>query len=113
MSRTRSIATIFAVAATLMLSLLAVSPALAAPRQGALYLRVGPGVVATVKTSSMNISCGDDAKCVFDVPANSTFDVFASGPRGDSLRWTGCSSQPEADRCRVVMRSEPVRITVR
>ena len=113
MSRTRSIAALLAVTATLALSLLAVSPAIAGTSDSSLRLRVGAGVVATVKTSAMNISCGDDAKCVFDVPANSTFDVVARGPRGDALRWTGCSSQPEDNRCRVVMRSEPVLITVR
>ena len=113
MSHTRSIAALLAIGATLALSLLAVSPAIAASRASALHLRVGPGVTATVSTASMHISCGDDADCVFDVPANSTFDVLARGPRGDALRWSGCSSQPESNRCRVEMRSAPVLITVR
>jgi hypothetical protein len=113
MSRTQSMATLFAVTATLVLSLLAVSPAIAGTHDSSLRLRVGAGVIATVKTDSMNISCGDDAKCVFDVPVNSTFDVVARAPRGGSLQWTGCSSQPDANRCRVVMRSEAVLVTVR
>ena len=45
--------------------------------------------------------------------ADSTFDVVARAPRGGSLQWTGCSSQPDANRCRVVMRSEAVLVTVR
>ena len=113
MSGTRSIAALLALTATLALSLLAVSPALAGTREGAFHLRVGPGVTASITTSSMHISCGDDANCVFDVPRNATFDVVASGTRGDALRWTGCSSQPDANRCRVVMHSEPVMVTVR
>ena len=113
MSGSRSVAALLALTATLVLSLLAVSPALAGTREGAFHLRVGPGVTASITTSAMHISCGVDANCVFDVPTNATFDVVASAPRREALRWTGCSSQPDTNRCRVVMRNEPVLVTVR
>jgi len=77
------------------------------------YLRVGPGINASVRTASMHLSCSDDANCRFEVPANSAFDIIASGRAGHPLRWTGCNSQLEANRCRVEIRSDPVSITVR
>ena len=112
MSRTQSMATLFAVTATLVLSLLAVSPALAATNS-LFHLRVGPGVTATATTGTMRASCGDDARCQFDVPAHSSFEVVAQASRGAPLRWTGCAAVLEANRCRVEVGSEPVLITVR
>jgi hypothetical protein len=109
----RTIAALLALTATLALSLLAVSPAIAGNRDSALRLHVGAGITATIATASMHFSCSDDADCKFDIPANSTLDVVARGPRGDALRWTGCSSQPEAGRCRVEIQGQPVLVTVR
>ena len=77
------------------------------------FLRVGPGINASVRTASMHLSCSDDAKCRFEVPANSTFDVVASGGAGHPFRWTGCNAQLEANRCRVEVRGNAVSITVR
>ena len=112
MSRTQSMATLFAVTATLVLSLLAVSPALAA-ETSLFNLRVGPGVTATATTDTMRLSCSDDARCQFDLPANSSFDVIAHASRGPALHWTGCAALVEANRCHVEVGSNPVLITVR
>lgn len=77
------------------------------------FLRVGPGVNATVLTPSMHLSCSDDANCKFEVPPNSTFDIVASAGGGHQFQWAGCTVQPDGDRCRVHVREDAVRITVR
>ena len=92
---------------------LAVAPAQASTRSETLRLRVGPGVTATIATGTLRASCGDDANCHFDVPANATFDIVAEGRAARDLHWSGCSAQPQPDRCRVQMRGETVLVTVR
>jgi hypothetical protein len=94
------------------LSLFGASPAQAAGGSN-FFLRVGPGINATVRTASMHLSCSDDASCRFEVPPNSAFDVVASGGAGHPLRWTGCNAQSEGNRCRVQVRDAAVRITIR
>ena len=92
---------------------LAVAPANASAGSESLHLRVGPGVTATITTGTMRASCGDDADCKFDVPANASFDIVAIGRAASELRWTGCSAQPQPDRCRIEMRGQAVLVTVR
>ena len=78
-----------------------------------LNLRVGPKLNASVRTANMHLSCSDDARCRIDVPTGSTFEVVARGPEGHRFQWTGCKSQPQADRCLVEVRGASVTITVR
>ena len=92
---------------------LVVAPAQANVRSESLHLRVGPGVTATITTATMRASCGDDADCRFDVPANASFDIVATGRAATDLRWTGCNAQPQPGRCRVEMRGQAVLVTVR
>jgi len=92
---------------------LSATPAPASTPSKSLHLRVGPGVTATIATPTMRASCGDDAVCQFDVPANATFDIVASGRSASDLRWTGCDAQPQPGRCRVEMRGRSVLVTVR
>jgi len=84
-----------------------------APASSNFFLRVGPGVNATVRTASMHLSCSDDARCRFEVPRNSTFELVATAGAGHQFRWTGCNAQLEANRCRVEVRGGTVSITVR
>ena len=77
------------------------------------YLHVGPGLTATVRATNLHISCSDNADCRFAVPANTRFDVLATGRSAASLIWSGCSAQPVANRCPVTVGHEPVTITVR
>ena len=78
-----------------------------------LYLRVGPGINATIMTAEMHLSCSDDASCRFEVPPNATYDIVASGASGRQFRWSGCTAEPQANRCRVSVRHDAVLITVR
>ena len=69
--------------------------------------------MATASIGTMRASCGDDAKCQFDVPANSSFDVVANGSQGEPLHWGGCASLRSGDRCHVEVGTVPVLVTVR
>jgi hypothetical protein len=102
-----------AIAAVLTFSIATGSSAQAKVNENSLHLRVGPGINATINTPSMRFSCGDDADCKFDVPSNSTFDVVAQSARGREFHWTGCSSLPEQNRCRVQLRDQAALVTVR
>jgi hypothetical protein len=98
-------------AAAAVLWVAAAAPAWAAAESN-LYLRVGPGIHASITTAEIHLSCSGDASCRFDVPPDSTFEIVASGAAGHPLRWTGCSAQSDANRCRVDMRGDEVLITV-
>ncbi len=78
-----------------------------------LDLRVGPGINATFSNGTMRGSCSDNGHCRFDVALNSTFDIIARGRAGQAYRWTGCNIQAERARCRVEVREDQVRVTVR
>ena len=101
-----------AIAVTMALAFLGASAGHSEARSN-LFVRVGPGVNAMVKTSSMHLSCSDDASCMFEVPPNSTLDVVASAGAGHRFQWTGCTEQLDGDRCRVQVRRDAVHITVR
>ncbi|HEY7005120.1 MAG TPA: hypothetical protein VH392_01415 [Sphingomicrobium sp.] len=92
---------------------LAVATAANARTSGDLHLRVGPGVNATFTSRGLSGACGDDAVCQFDVPADAVFEIVAEGRAKRDYRWTGCTSQPQPDRCRVEVRGQTVLVTVR
>jgi hypothetical protein len=77
-----------------------------------LFLRVGAGINAAIHTSKMHLWCGDDASCRFEVPANSTFYVVATGARRPS-RWSGCVVQSDPNICRVDVQGDAAFVTVR
>jgi hypothetical protein len=95
------------------LALAAGAAAQAHGKDDLLHLRVGPGVNATFSLEKMRAACGDNAVCQFDVPSNAAFDIVANGRPSRDYRWTGCTAQPEPDRCRVEIRSRAVLVTVR
>jgi hypothetical protein len=99
-------------AAAAVLLVAAAAPAWAAAESN-LYLRVGPGIHASITTAEIQLSCSGDASCRFDVPPDSTFEIVASGAAGHPLRWTGCSAQSDANRCRVDIEDDAVLVTVR
>jgi hypothetical protein len=78
-----------------------------------LYVRVGPGINATIRTAEMHLSCSDNASCRFEVQPNATYDIVASGAPGRQFRWSGCQAQFQADVCRVEVRDGAAVITVR
>jgi hypothetical protein len=76
-------------------------------------MSVGPGINAGVRTDDVQLSCSDDAKCVFEVPVGRTFDIVASGPLNHRFEWRGCTAQPATNICRVATGRHAVTITVR
>jgi hypothetical protein len=80
---------------------------------GDLHLRVGPGINAAFTSRTVSGACGDNAVCQFDVPADAVFEILAEGRSDRNYRWTGCTSQPSPDRCRVEVRGQTVLVTVR
>jgi len=94
------------------LSVVAAAPAYAGAG-GDLHLRVGPGVNASFTSQSIRGACGDNAVCQFDVPSNAVFEIVAEGRSDRNYRWTGCTSQPEPNRCRVEIRGRAALVTVR
>ena len=113
MSRRNWIGRLAAVSAVLFIG----APLHATANSRVLDLHVGSGIHAAIamstKTTTMRVSCSDDANCRFELPPNVAFDIVASGGSGHRFQWTGCNPLPEADRCRVQARADAAQVTVR